>query len=418
MVEGPGATKNARNARKLVGCRLASIEGIDSVPVGARLAEVLCLGKEVWLIFASEAAAATGDDSDDVVDLCGGSDDDSVIDLCGSDDAPTPPPKQEHAVRVHFGMSGSLKVDAKTPGYGARALRCAFDGGRTLDVFNVGEYGGVHAARDVEKVREKVFTRTSLDVCSEAFDPAAAAARLARETSTVAVAVMNQGVSPGTGNIIKNEALHRARVAPDRKVGDLSEDEVKAVVRELRSYARAWLQGRRPPFLVYDKAACGDCGGTVSVSKGAATAGRVTFHCAACCAQTTSPRPQKRNAFDVLAQPPPKRPRTEPAPVRMRGHSCKKPLEKVKRVKKTNENEGRLFWSCGRRDCKAEFKWADESFPKCGCKKTSILRICKKTGPNAGRWFHACGQRKCSFFEWATREKLDAALGDQLRPLL
>ena len=184
MVEGPGATKNARNARKLVGCRLASIEGIDIVPVGARLAEVLCLGKEVWLIFASEVAATGNDSDDDVVDLCGGSDDDSVIDLCGSDeDAPTPPPKQEHAVRVHFGMSGSLKVDAKTPGYGARALRCAFDGGRTLEVFNVGEYGGVHAARDVAKVREKVFTRTSLDVCSEAFDPAAAAARLARETS-------------------------------------------------------------------------------------------------------------------------------------------------------------------------------------------------------------------------------------------
>ena len=187
MVEGPGATKNARNARKLVSCRLASVDGAD-VPVGARLADVLCLGKEVWLIFASDAAAATGDDSD-VVDLCGGSDkdDDSVIDLTSEKDdgsrPPTPPPKCEHAVRVHFGMSGSLKVDAKTPGYGARALRCAFDGGRTLEVFNVGEYGGVHAARDVAKVREKVFTRTSLDVCSDSFDPVAAAARLARETS-------------------------------------------------------------------------------------------------------------------------------------------------------------------------------------------------------------------------------------------
>ena len=422
MVEGPGATKNARNARKLVGCRLASVDGAD-VPVGARLADVLCLGKEVWLIFASEAAATGGDSDDDVVDLCGGSDkdDDSVIDLTSEKDdgsrPPTPPPKCEHAVRVHFGMSGSLKVDSKAPGYGARALRCSFDGGRKIEVFNTGEYGGVHAARDVAKVREKVFTRTSLDVCSDAFDPAAAAARLARETSkTIAVAVMDQSVSPGTGNIIKNEALHRARVAPDRKVGDLSEDEVKAVVRELRSYARAWLAGKRPPFLVYDKAACGDCGGSVAVSKGAATAGRVTFHCAACCAQTTPP--QKRNAFDVLAQPPPKRPRAEPAPVRMRGHSCKKPLERVKRVKRQNGNEGRLFWSCGRRDCKAEFTWADETFPKCGCAKPSILRICKKSGPNAGRWFHACGQRKCDFFAWATREKLDAALGDQLRPLL
>ena len=61
---------------------------------------------------------------------------------------------------------------------------------------------------------------------------------------------------------------------------------------------------------------------------------------------------------------------------------------------------------------------AQEACPKCGCAKPAILRICKKSGPNAGRWFHACGQRKCSFFEWAAREKLDAALGDQLRPLL
>ena len=75
MVEGPGATKNARNARKLVGCRLASVDGAD-VPVGAKLADVLCLGKEVWLIFASDAAATGGDSDDDVVDLCGGSDKD------------------------------------------------------------------------------------------------------------------------------------------------------------------------------------------------------------------------------------------------------------------------------------------------------------------------------------------------------
>ena len=409
MVEDPGATKNARNARKLVGCRLATIEGAD-VPVGAKLQDVLGLGKEMWLVFASDAVS--NDSDDDVVDLCGGGsdkdDDDSVIDLCGSDDSSATPPTREHAMRLHFGMSGSLKVDSKAPGYGARALRCTFEGGRTLDVYNVGEYGGVHPARDVRNVREKAFTRTSLDVCADAFNSTVAAARLARETNKpIAVAVMDQSVSPGTGNIIKNEALHRARVALDRKVGDLSEAEVNAVVRELRSYARAWLAGRRPPFQVYDKASCGDCGGQVIVSKGTATANRVTFHCAACCAHTTAPRPQKRA-------------RTEPAPaapVRMRGHSCGKPLEKVKRVRKKNANEGRLFWSCGRRDCKADFTWADSAFPKCQCSRPSILRLCKKTGPNAGRWFFSCGGN-CAFFEWADRGKLDGALGDQLRPLL
>ena len=79
-------------------------------------------------------------------------------------------------------MSGSLKVDSKKAAGMGGGFTLRFDGGRTLEVFNVGEYGGVHAARDVAKVREKVFRR-ELGVCSEAFDPAAAAAQLARETS-------------------------------------------------------------------------------------------------------------------------------------------------------------------------------------------------------------------------------------------
>ena len=107
------------------------------------LAELLCADPLLKAEPLEEEPDPSADD--DVVDLCGGSDkdDDSVIDLTSEKDdgsrPPTPPPKCEHAVRVHFGMSGSLKVDAKTPGYGARALRCAFDGGRTLEVFNTGE---------------------------------------------------------------------------------------------------------------------------------------------------------------------------------------------------------------------------------------------------------------------------------------
>ena len=131
-----------------------------------------------------------------MVDLCGGSDkdDDSVIDLTsekddGSARAPTPPPKQEHAVRVHFGMSGSLKVDSKTPGYGARALRCAFDGGRTLEVFNAGEYGGVHAARRGQGAREGLHAH-ELGRLFRSFRSGGGggAARRVETTKTVAVA--------------------------------------------------------------------------------------------------------------------------------------------------------------------------------------------------------------------------------------
>lgn len=216
MVEGPGATNNAKKSRALVGRRLEKDVPAFGLVAGATLTEVLCLGKEVWLVFATAAPPAPAppadEDDDDVVDLCG---DDGIIDLCSSDDdvappAPAAPPAAtETAVRLHFGMSGSLLLDGAAP-RSPRALeqfRCHLDGGRSLAVFGDATTGGVTRA-DAAAARAKVAARAHLDVCSDRFDAARAAERLAREGSkAIAAALMDQNVSPGTGNIIKIESL-------------------------------------------------------------------------------------------------------------------------------------------------------------------------------------------------------------------
>ena len=79
--------------------------------------------------------------------------------------------------------------------------------------------------------------------------------------------------------------------------------------------------------------------------------------------------------------------------VAMRGHTCIGPIEKLQRVRKPGGNLGRLFWSCSRKGCGAEFMWADGGFPACGCGGKSRIRMAKK-GVNCGKWFFACGKKK------------------------
>ena len=66
-----------------------------------------------------------------------------------------------------------------------------------------------------------------------------------------------------------------------------------------------------------------------------------------------------------------------------------------------------------------EFKWADEAF-QVRLQENVDPAYLQEEGPNAGRRFcaRAVSASATGFFEWAAREKLDAALGDQLRPLL
>jgi formamidopyrimidine-DNA glycosylase len=52
--------------------------------------------------------------------------------------------------------------------------------------------------------------------------------------------VLDQAVFPGAGNIIKNEALHAARVDPWRPIGDIPRAQLEIMVAAIRTYSMAW----------------------------------------------------------------------------------------------------------------------------------------------------------------------------------
>jgi endonuclease-8 len=83
---------------------------------------------------------------------------------------------------------------------------------------------------------------------------------------TIGDAVMDQHVMAGVGNIWKHETLFRCGIYPWRRVRDLSDDELRAIVETARQLLRAAagiVPGtRRPTYFVYGKAGrpCRRCG--------------------------------------------------------------------------------------------------------------------------------------------------------------
>ncbi|HTP27260.1 MAG TPA: bifunctional DNA-formamidopyrimidine glycosylase/DNA-(apurinic or apyrimidinic site) lyase [Anaeromyxobacteraceae bacterium] len=122
--------------------------------------------------------------------------------------------------------------------------------------------------------------------------------RLARELSrrrtSVKVALLDQSLIPGVGNIHASESLFRARLDPRRRANELSRKEVERLARAVRASLEETIEkeagpevvyledkGASNPFLVYGRAheACPRCGrAIVRVVQGQ----RSTFFCRRC----------------------------------------------------------------------------------------------------------------------------------------
>ncbi|RZL15834.1 MAG: endonuclease, partial [Pedobacter sp.] len=71
----------------------------------------------------------------------------------------------------------------------------------------------------------------------------------------------NQKIFSGVGNIIKNEALYRAKIHPLNKVKDIPDSKLKLLIKQTRGYAFDFLEWKKAGTLkkhweVYSKKVC------------------------------------------------------------------------------------------------------------------------------------------------------------------
>jgi formamidopyrimidine-DNA glycosylase len=181
---------------------------------------------------------------------------------------------------VHFRMTGDWeigRVSEATPRF-ARVLIDLSDGTRVA-------LTDMRALSTIALATSDAVPGLGPDPTDAAFSSAQFHALLAGKRAPIKVALLDQRLVAGIGNIYAAEALWRAKINPRRVAGSLTRGEAGRLLRALRAVMGAAVRyaygegGDR--FRVYDRAGqpCSRCGTTI---ERITQAGRSTYFCPYC----------------------------------------------------------------------------------------------------------------------------------------
>lgn len=208
-------------------------------------------------------------------------------------------------VVMHLGMSGSFRVES------AGAVRAEgdrevfgpdphdhvvfhLDSGDVVTFNDPRRFGLMDLLSEAQLAAHPVLSKLGREPLSGDFDAASLARACRGKKVALKVALLDQRVAAGIGNIYACEALHVARLSPFRQAKTIAtrsgapRESAHHLVRAIKQVlTRAIAADTRPTrasaFRVYDRAGkpCPrrGCGGTI---RQRTQAGRSTFHCPAC----------------------------------------------------------------------------------------------------------------------------------------
>ena len=137
----------------------------------------------------------------------------------------------------------------------------------------------------LELVGERSAPRLGPDILGEPPDYGTMLARLRRgpQEREVGDALLDQRLVAGIGNVWRAEALWEMRVSPWRRLGELGDAELEAVLEAAHTLMRTAVDGGRTPRHVYRRAgrACPRCGGGVRSAPQGEHA-RTAYWCPSC----------------------------------------------------------------------------------------------------------------------------------------
>ena len=194
---------------------------------------------------------------------------------------------------MHLGMSGWFRV---MPAQVEPHDHVVFEmsNGKTVAFNDPRRFGFMLLLTGDEHATHTSLTRLGPEPLDETFDAPALAAALARRKTSLKIALADQRVVGGLGNIYVVEALHRARLSPKRRASTLVTssgtpcpavydlvDAIRDVLKE--AIRRQRRSGSGNPFRVYDREGepCPrrGCRGTIRrITQG----GRSTYYCPVC----------------------------------------------------------------------------------------------------------------------------------------
>jgi endonuclease-8 len=177
-------------------------------------------------------------------------------------------------LRSHLRMSGRWQVRAR----GTKLF------GRPWLVLRGAEREAVLWNGPVLELDDRAVRRLGPDILADPPDLDAMIANLRRDPPrAIGDALLDQRLVAGVGNVWKAEALWEARVSPWRAVGEVSDEELRAVFQAAHELMTASVETGRERRLVYNRAGrgCRRCGTPIK-ARVQGDKNRTAYWCATC----------------------------------------------------------------------------------------------------------------------------------------
>jgi endonuclease-8 len=188
------------------------------------------------------------------------------------------------SLHSHLGMSGSWHVYPRGAAWRkpAGAAWAVLRGENSEAV----QFGGptLKMLRTDALRRDPTLSRLGPDILATDFDPEAVARSLRSQPHrALGDALLDQTLVAGIGNIFKSEACFAARLDPWQPLGDLTGEQLNAVVGAAHGLMHDAVENGRHASAVYRRAGqpCPNCG-TAILSRGQGDANRTTYWCPTC----------------------------------------------------------------------------------------------------------------------------------------
>jgi formamidopyrimidine-DNA glycosylase len=194
---------------------------------------------------------------------------------------------------MHLGMSGSFRVgDAATIPHDHVVFHMS--SGAVVTFNDPRRFGLMDLVPPGKLAAHPALTAMGPEPLSPAFDGFALARACRGKKTSLKVALLDQRIVAGLGNIYASEALHHTRLSPLRQASRIAtasgkpRPETKRLVAGIKAVLNAAIRRRESPygsarFRVYEREGepClrQSCGGTI---KRITQAGRSTFYCPKC----------------------------------------------------------------------------------------------------------------------------------------
>jgi formamidopyrimidine-DNA glycosylase len=172
---------------------------------------------------------------------------------------------------LHLGMAGRIVVDEPPAERGWDRFALEFAGGGRL------------ALRDKRRLGRALLAPDFSHVGPDAAEVGRAAfrSRVGRGTAPIKARLLDQGVIAGVGNLLADETLWQARIAPRRPAGELSVEELDRLRRALRAATRSAIRkgGVHTGAFISHRERGGSCPRCGATLERATVGGRTTFWC-------------------------------------------------------------------------------------------------------------------------------------------